>query len=422
MKNKFLIVTALFLSTIVSFAQDNTGSPFSGFGYGIIEDQGIGGAMGYGGASIGLAQHDQINILNPAGYSAIAAQSFIFHAGYRAKRVDFTDASSSSSKYNYGFTGINTAFRINEFWAAGFGLTPFSSIGYNVKTEENRSFENTSYDITTNYYGEGGLNKLYFSTAFDYEGFSVGADFSYIFGLTSIRTEAQLQDSLYTNLILHYENYNTKGLLMTYGIQYSYDIAKYKKLTLGVTYNMNTKLSADYTAFASNFVSNNYNTVSDTIMYDTISNINTEIPQKIGIGLSYKGKKFLFAADFSSQSWEGVPIFGEQTENLKNSYKIAGGMEFLPSRTAQSYFKAVKYRLGGYYSNSYISYNGNPVEEYGLTFGFGLPAKKSLTYINLGFEVGVKGSVEKNLLKENYYGLNLSINMADIWFVKRKFE
>ena len=421
MKNKIKIITVLLMFYSAINAQDNTGSPYSGFGYGILENQGIGGANGYGGATTGLALHNEINILNPAAYSAIHNQSFVFHAGFRSKRVDYTNSQNTATKYESGFTGINTGFKLKDFWSAGFGITPFSSVGYNVRVQDSIVLDNATYQTQTNYYGEGGLNKLYFSTAFDYKGLSLGADFSYMFGLISKRVESRLYDESFNSFMLKYNNYNLKGLYITYGMQYVYDMGNMKKLTVGLTYNNKTKLSTENIKFITNITSNSQNTISDTLIMDTTTNIASELPQKIGAGISYQSANWVLSADFSTGKWS-EQVLNKESGSLENSFKIAGGVQYKPSLIPKNYMQAIKYRLGGYYTNTYINYNGNPVLAYGLTFGFGIPAKKSHTYINLGFEIGQKANVEQNLLQENYYGINLSLNMSDIWFIKRKFD
>jgi hypothetical protein len=42
--------------------------------------------------------------------------------------------------------------------------------------------------------------------------------------------------------------------------------------------------------------------------------------------------------------------------------------------------------------------------------------------INLSAEIGKRGKTSFNLIRENYAKLTMSINLYDIWFVKRRFD
>lgn len=416
-----VILILLFLSAAVS-AQNITGSPFSAFGYGVIEDLSTGTAQSFGGASVGLSLADEINTQNPAGYGAIPRQTFLFNAGLKGRQVTYDNGITNATKYDNGFTGLNAAFNIAEHWSAGFGIMPYSSIGYKIKTQDSIFFDDLSYGTSTNYYGEGGLNKIYLATAFNYEGFSAGIDFSYIFGVLGARIESAVTDNFHSGFLLNTNNLNISGLYMTYGLQYKHNISESQRITIGATYNHTSNLKSRRTQFTKTVLTNQYTNVTDTLVQDTLFGLNAQLPQAYAVGISYQTKKWLFAADYSSKMWEGITVEERPVSELTNSYKVSGGIEYAPSLTPENYLQAMRYRIGGYYTNEYILVNGNPLNAYALTFGIGLPAGKSRTMINLGFEIGQKGDINKNLLKETYYGLNVSLNMSDIWFVQRKFD
>ena len=95
------------------------------------------------------------------------------------------------------------------------------------------------------------------------------------------------------------------------------------------------------------------------------------------------------------------------------------------------YYQAIKYRFGGYYSDSYIknfeyysdltSANkiGN-IRNVGLTFGIGLPLRGQRSEMNLSFEAGKLLLPSASMIHENYYKLSLGITFNETWFFKRK--
>jgi hypothetical protein len=110
-------------------------------------------------------------------------------------------------------------------------------------------------------------------------------------------------------------------------------------------------------------------------------------------------------------------------DSLANSKSYSGGFEYTPNADAlRGYFNHVSYRLGGYYSDTYLRIRGEQLKDYGITFGVGLPFRGSKTAINLGVVIGQRGKLGNNLIKENYGVINLGITLQDYWFHKRQID
>jgi hypothetical protein len=62
-------------------AQSGTNSPYSQYGFGELTEQSTGFNRGMNGVGIGYREHNQVNFLNPASYSAVDSMSFIFDVG-----------------------------------------------------------------------------------------------------------------------------------------------------------------------------------------------------------------------------------------------------------------------------------------------------------------------------------------------------
>jgi len=42
--------------------------------------------------------------------------------------------------------------------------------------------------------------------------------------------------------------------------------------------------------------------------------------------------------------------------------------------------------------------------------------------LNVGIEIGSKGTVSADLVKENYFGINIGLALNDKWFIKRRID
>ena len=66
--------------------------------------------------------------------------------------------------------------------------------------------------------------------------------------------------------------------------------------------------------------------------------------------------------------------------------------------------------------------NNQQINDFGISFGVGLPVYRSKTTINVAAEIGRRGTMDDGLVLENYAKLNISLSLHDIWFIKRRFD
>jgi hypothetical protein len=105
-----------------------------------------------------------------------------------------------------------------------------------------------------------------------------------------------------------------------------------------------------------------------------------------------------------------------------NKIFISTGAEFIPeSNTLSAYWKMIHYRAGFRYEQIGIKIADNNINEYAISLGFGLPLRKSATFINLGFELGQSGTIENNLIQERFLRVLLGISIKENWFRKSKY-
>jgi hypothetical protein len=103
--------------------------------------------------------------------------------------------------------------------------------------------------------------------------------------------------------------------------------------------------------------------------------------------------------------------------------QISLGGEFTPSSSiTSSYWQRVKYRLGFRYNQTYLDIRDNRINEFGISFGMGLPIPRSLSTFNFGLELGRKGTTADGLIQSNYFRITVGISVWERWFVKNKYN
>jgi hypothetical protein len=123
------------------------------------------------------------------------------------------------------------------------------------------------------------------------------------------------------------------------------------------------------------------------------------------------------------------PLFDETNSNssFENASSFAIGGFYLPNYNAfSSYFKRVTYRAGARFQNTGLLINNESINEFGISFGLGLPIGPTNTNIfsevNMGFEFGQRGTKNQNLIQENFFNFNVSLSFNDRWFDKFKYN
>lgn len=425
-KKQFILLLAIIASPVL--AQVNTHSPYSRFGLGQLSLPGYGQNQAMGSSGIALRSNKQINYINPAAYTAIDTMSFLFDFGLNASNTRYQTTELNSELTNFNLDHLAIGFAISKWWKAAAGIGPYSSIGYNILDQ--KSLPNIGL-IDYSFEGTGGLNNFYLGTSvLVFKRLSLGINMSNIFGYleniqrTDFPTDAEAAQTYAENRMV------VRDHVFTFGIQYHELLKEKYFIALGAIYENQSSLNTNQTLLYQNFFPGNAVALNDsTIVSPTFqlekNSYKGEIiyPARIGAGISFGiDKKLILSGDYQTQNWSNSLIMGE-SDSLVNSNSMNFGMEYTPNYEAlRGYLNRVHYRFGGYYSNSYLRIRGEQIQDYGITFGVGLPFKGTKTTFNLGMVLGQRGTTDNSLIKENYGIINLSFTLHDFWFFKRKFD
>lgn len=381
-----------------------------------------------GGSGIALRSNILINYLNPASYTAIDTMSFMFDFGIRASHTQYETNDLSTSLRNMNIDHLGIGFGITPWWGASVGVSPYSSMGYNIIDQTS----DPDIGLIDYYYkGSGGLNRFYMGTAFTiFKHLSLGVNMSTLFGYLQNTQSVNFPSNDYTSSSYQDSRLVIHGIIFNLGAQYHQVFNDKYFINVGVVYDNKTSLKSEQTLIYQNFFPgsafslNDSTVISPQFELDRTENKGEVIyPSRFGGGVSFGlWKQLVISGDFEVQNWSESRIL-ERNDSLTNSSTFNMGFEYTPDHDAlRGYFKRVHYRLGGYYTNSYLSIHGEQIQDYGITFGVGLPFRGTNTTFNLGMVLGQRGTLNNNLIMENYGIINLSFTLHDFWFFKRKFD
>ena len=412
---------AVSFSTVYSQA---TYSPYSIIGIGDIIDPGVPAVQGMGGLGISNGSYWYLNNSNPAllHYNAVA----LFSAGIigetkTIQQTGFEPYNSSSGQLQHAAMAFPLISRKLSF---SLVLQPYSVVGYEFSYSVPET--NGTNNYTTFIIGHGGFYELKFSLGgLVFQNLSLGIKASYVF--SAIRKEfttfvegLPLNTSNY--LAVYSERQSANDFRLGLGIAYNFKIGEYK-LNLGAIYDLQANIKGNY------FLRLEQQTLNGSAIFaDTLAD-NTRryytLPGTIGFGISYgKEGQWLIGADYKTQDWN---VFDGSVssipEDFDRSSKYVLGAEFTPDiNSITNYAKRITYRVGAsFYQTPYVV-NGTQINDFGINFGWSLPVAR-FSALDFGFQVGNRGTLDNNLIREDYFKIFFGATFNDNrWFVRPKYN
>lgn len=331
----------------------------------------------------------------------------------------------NTTKHSSYLSNISIAFPITKKLKFGMGFQPYSSKGYDISIANKfENSENSAYNIFT---GTGSVNIV--QTAFSYavsKNFNLGLRTNYLFGKVNNMQEFT---STYSELINGYKTVNkVSSFNFTLGSIYKKKLEHNRSLTLGATATLgNTgNIQSTYTN-STYYYADTQTQAGVTIVDEKTSNIKNIIPQEYSLGVGYgKDIKWFVSSQIDYKKGADFDFLGQTYAN-NPSYRVSLGGWYLPNvNNFRNYFSRVVYRYGAYYEKGNLHLNGYDINKYGVAFGMTLPFANSsisrFSGVNLGIELGKRGTVQNNLIRQNYFNLKIGINFADKWFNKRLYN
>ena len=424
---KHLLALALILSMSMGIVAQNAMTPYSRYGYGILQDNTTSTQRAMGGVGYAMNSGRQINVMNPASYASIDSLTFLFDMGISATALWSKEGENSGKNFGGGLDYITMQFPLGKYMGASIGLLPFSSVGY--------SFGNEITHGSNAYEGRGGLNQLYAGLSGRlFNHLNIGVNASYLFGTTinDIYANTGTGSTLFERVM------QIRDWRIQAGIQYDFNIGEHNRFTLGAVFTPEKKLLGK-TWGMSYDVDNDSEPVS---LGETKTNDGYSLPNCWGGGINYQWKdQLMIEADFTYQEWAKAKYSAlkgfddENPEILKqdrfdNRWEVSVGAQYTP-RPRGNYFQRVQYRLGGFYNRDYqliytkdlnSNLTKNNILEYGVSAGMGLPVNGFKTIVNIGLEYRHRQASPQSLIKEDYLGITLGVNFNEMWFWQNKIR
>lgn len=420
MIRKNLLIIFL-LITVTASAQEGSKSPFSFFGIGELRSKGTNYERTMG--SIGmLADSIHTNLLNPAALAKLKLTNYTLGLTYSS--ISFDSEETSANTDNSTVDYLTLAFPVTKKLSASFGFLPFSSVGFELQNTDSIAGRVSRFE------GDGGVNRVFLAAGYALnDAWSLGVEANFNFGNIKTTSTIQFEDVQFGSRERNESDVN--GFSFTLGVHHQKKLFKDKKLVMqsSATFSPEINLSSDNSRMLSTviFSATGVGFDVDSLKVD-VPDTDLVIPQQISVGTGIgEPKKWFAGVQFTHlQSSNFTNRFVNAGDvSFENSSRISLGGYYIPNYISfSSYLSRIQYMAGIRYEETGIVVNGESIDDFGISFGLGLPINANGNFSNatVGFEIGQKGTTSAGLVKENYFNFRVALSLNDRWFVRRKFN
>jgi hypothetical protein len=426
MIKKIIAVIALVFST-VAFSQENSASPYSYYGVGDVKFKGTVDTRSMGGLGI-LPDSIHLNLQNPATYGHLKFTTFTIAGSIANTKFKSATEKDEANRTTLDYLAVGIPFKK---FGVSFGLLPYTSVGYKIENTVTTNVDGTNYTRFSQFHGTGGLNRVFAGLSYRITPkFSVGADFQYHFGNIETKSIVGMRDNgvQYPTREVNKSNYG--GISFNIGAVYQTKFNEKLDWTASATFMPASTLNSSITRETATITyssSGNEVVVNDPIT-QSIDDDEVKLPSRLTFGSGIgEARKWFAGAEYTFQDsnelgnrFDNVTIAG-----FESGHKIAVGGYYIPNYMSfNSYLSRITYRAGLKYEKTGLVVNNESINDYGFTLGLGLPLSQVIgaSNLNIGFEMGRRGTTTAGLIQENYMNVFVSLSLNDRWFIKRRFE
>lgn len=432
-----MVPSVLFAQTYGSI---NTFSPYSMYGLGELNTQGTLTTRSMGGVGAASRSFMDINLLNPASYSVALNRSVLFNYGMEGSNY-FNNQDVNGTKTNNSYAAFNIhdialQIPLAKNLGLGISITPYSSVGYEIATQENVTDIGL---LSYTYEGGGDVTQVKLGVGWEpFKNFSIGAAAQYYWG--GLYRSFTMVPYVVTGYGTYYStigetSYDISSIKAQFGLQWTAVKTTSRNLAFGAIYDLGGDLKPDCT----HSVIANGTLISYYANYDE-DTLELVLPSQTTVGVTYQTPKWVLGFDYTYQNW--LTRNSDTTELTSSGVEIAYndfstykfGAQWTPNRNdVRNYFKRVSYRGGLRYGGYQQTFGGHEIEQYAVTMGASFPIKMTgISKIDVGLEYGARGSdstyvdaeTQVGLIRQDYFKFSLGFSLfgEDYWFQRPKFD
>jgi hypothetical protein len=444
MKKLILLFSAVCLNFLPSLAQKlSFGSPYSAFGLGDIQSQTNGMQRAMGNLGIGFSDRLETSWTNPA--SSGWVRRTVFHMGMYGNWSQYANSNTAITQNQFNLAHLGITLPVAKKGTFSAVILPYTQNTYNIRNEIFDSAGNFSYREL--YAGDGGINKVQAQYAHVFKNrLSLGVSGSYLFGPIFREQFVIFPDTAGAFNLRLSDQYRISDFSFSAGAQYrifwgdsswgkwSKEANSLHSTTIGLKYDQGQSLrtTREYLAVRYTTTALGGTNVKDTLQFrytqkDSSGTIGT--PTSLGIGLVFEDfRHWMVGADFVRYDWSNASFFGGNSGYQAQSYGVHVGGYYIPNAfKGESFWERSTYRGGFRMFQTGMQFRGVNINEWAITMGMTFANRQKnnpLSGVTWALEMGQRGTIQSNLIRDRFLQLSLSFNLTDRfpWFIPSKYD
>jgi len=403
------IILVILIINLGIFSGLNATSFFSTKGLGLNAETVGAQGMAMGGVGISLLENRGLSSLSPATLIPDKVTRISVHFNYNSTSQQNSQGSGHTNYVNTN--GVQLLVPIATKYAFSLGISPLFISDYKFEIPGIDS-EKTYREI---YGSKGSLNKLFISVFSNIKNrATLGLSYNYALGKYDKSWQIVFDKSQYvdTNDRLRTKlrgHYVTAGLVLL----------PFKTWRIGAVYSSPLNLKSE-NQYEHNFQIT-VNEFSKTYATTSLNDQSLDLPHSWGVGTTFEpNSKLLFSIDYFAEPFSQIKNSNEsENSEFNDYYRISAGFQYLPSTNPYSKFiYHIPLRSGFFYKQLPIKYGNNePLYEYGVSFGAGLPFYFLMGRIDFACQFGKRGNIGDNLVEEKFFNLMITATGGERWFI-----
>lgn len=384
---------------VIAGSSLSANSYFSKYGLGLSRQFAGSAYLGAGNAGVAAFSPLVLQYYNPAAISYLTRTRF--EGTFLYEKAEVTTSNSSGKISDSGFNTIHIGIPMTRGYALSFGLMPYSVLNYRFESQGTDSL------YTSKLTGSGGIERGFLRLAGRIGNrVAWGAGMDVYFGRLEHTWNVAFVGTNFRNT-----DDVTSISAVGMGAHFGTLVHVNEKISVGAVWTSPTSLSikkqVDYA----------FRTEND------ISEGTAKTPFVQEYGLNFRpSPSVMVLADISMANWGSVSTKDALGANTTNTFRYAAGIDVNPSKKLyDSFFKKVSYKLGFNAGTlPFLDVKGEKVQEQYVTAGISIPYNAFNSMLDMSFEYGTRGTLDKNIAEEKVFRFVFGIASGERWFVRPK--
>ena len=411
--------------------QARTGSIYSKLGLGFPVDLSSSAADGMGLSGVSFVEPFVPGLANPAQWGSTVYGMATGGISLRGLDARDNQATSTNLLFSPNYFQLQLpAIRSKLGFSASVSSLTNHAFGFsesNVRILDNGGTPDTlRYETVNN--GDGGVTMLEVGAGWQInEHLSVGYAPSLLFvsldnDYTTSFEDPDLRTVSYTRTLSGLGFGNRFGILVNLLNVFRND----DQVSIGTSLMLPVSIDAEKTQETDRQLPNGSIETIVTSEGDDLGSGTIDYPMMLNGGITYQPSRILsFSAEGLYQQWSEYTnsYSSANPQQLTDRYKLGMGFRYFPYITgSQRFFSNFKYRFGASYDAGHLKLNGNRIETLKFSFGLGILSPRSNSSVDINFEYGFRGTTDQNLVREDIWGIQLSVNLAELMFFRPRLQ